>query len=238
MAPGRPFYSEFGWAYDLLIADPVEPWVDAVEEALRARAVGAPARVLDAGCGTGRHAAELARRGHEVVLLEPVPELLEQARSRCPAARAFAADLSAPPPVEVDAATCRGVLNDLVGDAERDSALATLAAVLRPGGIVVLDVRDRDATAARYSPSWSLERRGPEVAFTSHGRWDDAAGVVRVHERHEAGGRVAEFDLVMRPWTPDEVRVRLSAAGFREIAIGAGAGTRRSDRLLVVATRA
>ena len=106
MVPGRPFYSEVGWAYDLLVAD----------------------------------AAELAARGHEVVLLEPVPELLDQARSRCPGARAFAADLGLAPPVEVDAVTRRGVLNDVLGDADRSAAVATLAAILRPGGVVVLAV--------------------------------------------------------------------------------------------------
>src|SRR5918999_6460931 len=100
MASGRPFYSEFGWAYDLLVDDPVEPWVDAVEGALRERGVGAPARILDAGCGTGRHAAELAARGHALVLLEPVAELLDQARERLPDTPAIEADLSAPPPID------------------------------------------------------------------------------------------------------------------------------------------
>lgn len=34
-----------------------------------------PARVLDVGAGTGRDAAALAARGHEVVAVEPTPEL-------------------------------------------------------------------------------------------------------------------------------------------------------------------
>ncbi|HEX8084244.1 MAG TPA: class I SAM-dependent methyltransferase [Solirubrobacteraceae bacterium] len=241
MTSGRPFYSEFGWAYDLLVADAVEPWVDAVEEALRAREIARPARVLDAGCGTGRHAAELAARGHDVVLLEPSAELLAQAHERLPDALAFHADLFAPPPVDVDCATCRGVLNDVVEDAERDTALETLAAVLRPGGILVADVREREATAARYRPGRTLDRhvelRSGPLHFHSTGTWDDAAGLVCLHERHEAGGRVAESDFVMRPWTEDEVRGRLARAGFRDVAIGPGAGERRADRLLVVATR-
>ncbi|HEX5997749.1 MAG TPA: hypothetical protein VFY84_21630 [Jiangellales bacterium] len=32
----RPFYSDYADAYDLLISDPVEPWVEAVHERLLA----------------------------------------------------------------------------------------------------------------------------------------------------------------------------------------------------------
>ena len=236
MVDGRPFYSEFGWAYDLLVDDPAEPWVDAVEAVLAGRGVALPARVLDAGCGTGRHAAELAARDHELVLLEPARPLLDRARERVPEAVAIEATLAASPPIHpVDAATCRGVLNDLVADADRDAALAALAAAVRPGGVLVADVRDRDDTAARYTPSRSLRREAAGVVFTSEGHWD--GDVVRIRERHEAPGRVAEHDFVMRPWTPQELRERLARAGWRDVEIGAAAGASRADRRLVVATR-
>ncbi|HEX8120589.1 MAG TPA: class I SAM-dependent methyltransferase [Solirubrobacteraceae bacterium] len=238
MATGRPFYSEFGWAYDLLVANPVEPWVDAVEGALRARHAGPPARILDAGCGTGRHAAALAARGHELVLLEPVAELLRQARARLPSAPFVAGALGDPLPFAVDVAACRGVLNDLVTGEQRDAALRALCAALRPGGVLVLDVRDRDATAARYEGGRSLRREADGVTFTSEGAWDEAAGVVRIHERHEGRGRVAAHDLVMRPWTEAELREGLATAGFVDVTIAPGAGEQRSDRRLVVATRA
>ena len=65
----RPFYARHAQAYDLLVTDPVEPWVQAVHERL-VRA-GRPATwILDAGCGTGRHAAALTALGHHVDLAE------------------------------------------------------------------------------------------------------------------------------------------------------------------------
>ncbi|MCV6593488.1 MAG: magnesium protoporphyrin IX methyltransferase [Silicimonas sp.] len=43
-------------------------------------------RILDAGCGTGALAVELAARGAEVVAVDLSPALIEIAGSRCPAA--------------------------------------------------------------------------------------------------------------------------------------------------------
>ncbi len=41
-------------------------------------------RVLDAGCGTGAMAVELAERGAEVVAVDIAPELIKIAETRCP----------------------------------------------------------------------------------------------------------------------------------------------------------
>lgn len=52
-----------------------------------------PRSVLDAGCGTGRVAIELARRGIEVVGVDREPTMLEEARKIAPELRFFEADL-------------------------------------------------------------------------------------------------------------------------------------------------
>ena len=52
------------------------------------------ARVLDAGCGSGRVGAELAARGHTVVGVDADPVLIEAARSDHPGPRWLVADLA------------------------------------------------------------------------------------------------------------------------------------------------
>lgn len=65
--------------------------VRAGRDAMRAQLLAAlpadlaGARILDAGCGTGALAVELAARGAQVVAADISPALVEIARARCPA---------------------------------------------------------------------------------------------------------------------------------------------------------
>jgi len=71
----RPFYHEFAWAYDLLVAPPVaDDECEGMAAWLARRGVRPPAAVLDAGCGTGRYAVELARHGFVVTGVDRSPE--------------------------------------------------------------------------------------------------------------------------------------------------------------------
>lgn len=70
-------------AYDAVV-DGFAPYECLVDEvaALIARSTGGPARVLDISCGTGSLARRLARRGHDVVAVDPVLALVAAARRR------------------------------------------------------------------------------------------------------------------------------------------------------------
>lgn len=101
------------------------------------------ARVLDAGCGTGRVAAALRRAGHDAVGVDRDAGLVAIARYRYPEGRYLvgdlltlsAADLSAAgAPAQFDAIVLAGnVLVFVVPGTER-AVLANLAQLLVPGG--------------------------------------------------------------------------------------------------------
>ena len=52
-----------------------------VQQLVRTLLPGPPARVLDVGGGTGVHAAWLAQDGHDVTLIDLVPDHVRQARA-------------------------------------------------------------------------------------------------------------------------------------------------------------
>ncbi len=98
------------------------------------------AHVLDAGCGSGLHAAEIIGRGATVVGVDASAELLELARRRCPDGAEFhRADLAEPLPFLVDdsfdAVLCALAIHYL-----RDwvPTLEEFKRVLRPDGVVVM----------------------------------------------------------------------------------------------------
>ncbi len=124
MSSERPYYHQFAWAYDLLQTDPVAPRIDFIERILGNQGMGAGSVVLDAGCGTGRYALELVKRGYRVYGLDRSQELVtiagERALQDSVQPEFVIADLLAVTFTRpFDAILCRGVLNDFVEESER-----------------------------------------------------------------------------------------------------------------------
>jgi SAM-dependent methyltransferase len=206
----RPFYALHAEAYDLLITDPVDPWVDAVHERLRS-AGHSPAAVLDAGCGTGRHAAALIARGHRLDLADASAELLSQAAKRCPSARTILADLcEMTTPSTYDAVTCRGVLNDMITDRERRAAVGSLVGCLRPGGLLFLDVRAEQASRERADGT--AHRRQVDPRRRSTARLHRTEHLEPGNDPRPGALPVARHDRV-GPFNPGTPRLSGSAAG-------------------------
>ncbi len=93
-APGRAETYDDRWAELAAKGENVHGEADLVEWLLRSNARPAPSSVLDAGCGTGRVGAELARRGFDVVGVDLDPTMLGKARSRDPEVRWIVGDLA------------------------------------------------------------------------------------------------------------------------------------------------
>jgi SAM-dependent methyltransferase len=248
-APARPLYGSFAWAYDLVVAGSAGPPPELVARLFAERGVSPPAAVMDAGCGTGRYAIELARQGFEVTGVDRSAELvaaaLQRARAARTAVRFVVMDLGGwRSAARFDAALCRGVLNDLLTDAERRSALAALAASLRSGGVLVVDVREWDASAARYRSKPVYERTADSprgrVSFRSETQvWEPQRSLV-VRERYGLEGADGhtrqECTFVMRCWTADELQRLAAEAGFRTVELRQEREV-REDRLVAVAVR-
>jgi trans-aconitate methyltransferase len=96
--------------------------------------------VLDAGCGTGRVAIELARRGFAVAGIDADPEMLATARTKAPELTWIDADLSEPggtgsPPV--DLVLLAGNVMIFVEPGTEARTLTNLAGRLADGGLLV-----------------------------------------------------------------------------------------------------
>jgi len=104
-------------------------------------------RVLDIGCGNGRHVKALIVRGHRAVGLDFCRRLLAIGRAEIASADAswIEAEAGRLPfrDETLDAATCIAVLHHLPTQADRIAALREIGRVLRRDGRVIVSVWDR-----------------------------------------------------------------------------------------------
>ncbi|MCU1494158.1 MAG: SAM-dependent methyltransferase [Acidimicrobiaceae bacterium] len=151
-----------------------------------------PRSVLDAGCGTGRVAVELARRGIEVVGVDLDPAMLARARERAPLLDWVEGDLAELSLGRTfDAVVLAGNVMVFLTEGSEARVLARLAAHLRPGGPLVcgfsltadgLDLATYDDLAARADlelvERWGTWERAPFLPGASY--------AVSLHRRAKA----------------------------------------------------
>jgi SAM-dependent methyltransferase len=169
------------------------------------------ARVLDVGCGPGRHAHALGRRGFDVVGVDISERFVALARDGVPAGvnvrfeRADARALGYAAEFDAVISLCQGAFGLAGGpgsalDPDR-AVLDGMARALRPGGRLALSA---------FSAYFQVRFLGEADSF------DAAAGVN--HERttiRDEDGREAPAELWTTCFTPRELRLLAEAAGLR-----------------------
>jgi hypothetical protein len=158
-------------------------------------------------------------------------------------------DILTLPTAHYDAILCRGVLNDMLDDDEREGAFAAFARVLRPAGVLILDVREWEASAARKSREPVFRKtvstdRGT-LTFTSVTDVDSASRRLLLSERHtlrhDAREHTCDYQFVMRCWTHEELETVLRRNGFSSVryfgAYDALVESGNTDRVVAVAQR-
>jgi len=241
----RPWYEiAFGELYPLLYPHRDDASADAEVAALERLLAHAfaRARVLDVGCGTGRHAAALARRGAHVTALDLSPQLLARARRRPELAsgRLIRADMRRLPlrggfDLAVNLFTSFGYFPT---EEENAGVLAELARMLRPGGHLVLDHANRAALESQLVPADT--RRAPGLVIHQTRRLVGSRVQKQVSVERDDGRR-ERYTEDVRLYRPAELAALLAAAGFADVhCYGGFAGqplTPVAPRMILVARR-
>jgi SAM-dependent methyltransferase len=160
-------------------------------------------RVLDVGCGPGRHAHELARRGFCVHGVDISQTFVDLARADAPAGATFERlDARALPfDRKFDAAIslCQGAFGLVGDDSEHLAVLCGMAKALRPGGRLALT-----AFSAYFS-----------IRYQTDATFDAAAGVAHEHtEVRDENGTAVPAELWTACFTPRELRLLAAQAGL------------------------
>lgn len=180
-------------------------------------------RLLDVGCGTGRHSVPLAAHGIQVTGVDVSPSMLRIAAERAAAAgvavewvNANAVDFVRPNTFDVAICLCEGALCLLGADddplAHDETVLRNLFRSLKPRGRCLFNVLN----ACRHIRMFSDE----DVAA---GRFD----VLNLTERSSDVAALlptdpADVQLRERSYTPPELRRLLAWIGFEVVGIYGG----------------
>jgi SAM-dependent methyltransferase len=185
-------------------------------------------RVLDACCGRGRHARELAAHGYRVLGVDLDAAAVAEAARLAPDAEFRQLDVRELRALETefDAAISLGQTFGLF-DADTNAAvLAAMRDRLRPGGRIVLDVFDRRFVESAVTAETGVGSTEPAESGGA-GLAGAGAGVGRLRISLDAGGDAFEWLL----YTPDELRelagelgldLVLACSGFSEAASADG----------------
>jgi ubiquinone/menaquinone biosynthesis C-methylase UbiE len=139
--------------------------------------------LLDAACGTGRHLAYLASRGHRMIGVDVVPTMIDKAREKTPSADYRVGDLTALPleDGEVRGAVCSLALEHV---ADVRAAYRELARVVAPGGTVVTSTMHPVLRSIFGWGAWFVDEQGKtdiptfDRSFADHVNSATEAGLI------------------------------------------------------------
>lgn len=206
-----------------------------------------PSRLLDLGCGIGRHAVGFACAGHSVhgidlseTMLRYAGRLAEHAQTRVEYTRMDMRDLDAEG--EYDAAWSLNTSFGYFTDVENLILLRSIHRALKPAGRVIIDVINRDHAISQLPTRNWWEGDGcliqEDIEF--------ATRTSRLEVRRYlvfADGRERVYDISIRLFSAHELVQLLTLAGFIVESVSGSPHTRgayfgpRSPRLLIVARR-
>jgi len=175
-----------------------------------------PARIIDFGAGTGRLSLPLAKAGYTVVATDPCAEMLAVLRSKAEQQKVAVETICCRmqddfPSPQFDLALCVfTVLLYLLDEAALDASLARAAAVLRPGGHLLLDIPTEQLFHSYHRTTAGFDRdvrvlRETDVLF----RYEEATRML-------VGDRWVNYadSFQIRHWQQSQILRALARAGF------------------------
>jgi SAM-dependent methyltransferase len=194
----------------------VRPVADFLEGALH---LPAGARVLDAPCGEGRIARELARRGHRVTGVDITPAFLREAERKARREGLeiewVEGDMRKPPGrARYDLVLCWWGSFGYFSDAGNRRHVEASARALKPGGLFVLDMASPETVFPAFLKRWWIEQG--DVLVLNENHYDTSSGRMESDWIFVREGRRTKSHSSIRFYSRREMELLFAGAGFED----------------------
>lgn len=229
------FYDAVAESYTLLYKD----WETQLErEGLGLRAIFRKKgieRILVTACGVGTQAIPLAELGYDVIATDPSPGMLRKAQENAAQRgvldkirfeRATFEELPELIEGPFDAVICKGnALPHLLTDEAIETTLLIFYEMLRPGGSLVLGMRDFEGFMMhrpRFLPGFDhIDDDGNEFISFDIWEWEEGPPAIATQNLYIVKGKAPKLETVkrsvsFRPLSVDEVKVVLLEMGYED----------------------
>lgn len=192
-------------------------------------------RVLVTACGVGTQAIPLAELGYEIVATDPSAGMIRKAQATADERglsdkiefhRAAFHELTDVVDGPFDAVVCKGnALPHLLTDEEIETALLIFYELLRPGGTLVIGMRDFDPFMQhrpRFLPGFDhVDDDDSEFITFEIWEWEEGPPVIATQNLYLVQGQPPTLETTkrtvsFRPLSVDEVKVVLLELGYED----------------------
>lgn len=217
-------------------------------------------RVMDTACGTGHHAIALANLGFQVSGSDLFPEMVSLADANAKAAGVRVAFRTAgfgsisesfKQPGEFEAVLCLGnSLPHVASEADLKNALRDFKELLRPGGLLLLQMRNFDLVMGekkRWMEPQTVKDGSTEWLFLRFYDFETDGkiqfNILSLHRKANAPWQTQLTSTHLLPIYSEELKVDLALIGFTDVKLYGNLAAEpyaagKSGDLVVIATKA
>ncbi len=212
------------WTLDIQNQSWTEDTVRQVDFLVRVLDLTGGERILDLACGFGRHALELARRGHPVIGVDVTPAYVEYANAAAEAEHLPAQfhcrdirEVSFENEFDVVLNMADGAVGYLENETENNKIFKVISRSLKPGGKHLMDLMNGDYADAHFPCQlWDAGQKGLTL---SKFEWDKQKRILLYGQQDFPYGSPLphpffEEGCPQRLYTVDEIRMIMRENGM------------------------
>lgn len=215
------FDNDYLWL--LTLKDDIQRTIRQVEFVIKTVSLKENQKVLDIGCGYGRHVIQFSKMGYQIVGLDLnsdyIKEGLRKLRELNLEAILVQGDMRDLPfqDQEFNLATFFFTSFGYFSEEDNYKVLKETCRILKPGGYIFLDLENRDHLIKYFKEE--VIREYPEFIMLEKHYYDVFSGVQTTRRIFIREGKIKEVFRKLRLYTLSEMKWLLSEAGFSQFII-------------------